>query len=104
MKSTQNCLAHGVWYKCFSSPPCLPLLFLRAPHLISPLLLLFYFLLLLLPFIPSVKWSLILKLVPRDGQKAQSLKMTKTFQTQLWVGNCTMGNAEPWHAVFMCKV
>ncbi|ELK17481.1 GTPase SLIP-GC [Pteropus alecto] len=40
----------------------------------------------------------------QDGQEAQSLKMTKTFLTQLRVGSCPVGRAEPWRTALMYEV
>lgn len=48
--------------------------------------------------------GLILELPPRDGQEAQSLKVTKTFPTQLWVGSCTVKRAEPWQIVLINEI
>lgn len=112
MESPLNGLTHGIdsMIKCFLPLPASPfplplvppllLLLLSAPPS-HPLAIL---LLLLLLCFPSVKRSLKSELLPRDGRKVQSLKMMRTFLTQLWVGSCTVGKAEPWQTALLYEV
>lgn len=109
MESPLNGLTHGIDSKVFSSTSCLSLSPTLSsppppPSLCSSISSPSYFIIILFLCFPSVKRSLKSELPPRDGRKVQSLKMMRTFLTQLWVGSCTVGKAEPRQTALLYEV
>lgn len=95
MKSTWNCLVQSIYHEKGFFPHLFPLTPPFSPPSTSSFLSTYYYyhyyhyyIITIFPLCKTKPRSLTLQLPPRAGQEAQSLKMTKTFLTQLWFGGC----------------